>query len=62
VGAGIQTGFYQQPDGTHHLPTLMPVLTRAWHDMLANRLDAAAVTAAQQQSGQAPAGIGGDRR
>jgi pimeloyl-ACP methyl ester carboxylesterase len=62
AGVGIQTGFYQQPDGTHYLPALMPVLTRAWHDMLANRVDAAAVTAAQQQSGQAPAGAGGDRR
>lgn len=34
AGVGIPTGFYQQPNGTHYLSTLMPVLERAWHDML----------------------------
>lgn len=34
AGVGIPTGFYQQPNGTHYLPTLMPVLGRAWHEML----------------------------
>jgi len=35
AGVGIPTGFYQEPKGTHFLPTLMPSLTQAWHDMIA---------------------------
>jgi len=35
AGVGIPTGFYQEPQGTHYLTTLMPVLSRAWHEMLA---------------------------
>jgi len=31
---GIPTGFYQEPTGTHFIPTLMPTLTGAWNDML----------------------------
>lgn len=31
---GIPTGFYQEPKGTHFIPTLMPALTDAWNDML----------------------------
>jgi len=31
---GIPTGFYQEPKGTHYIPTLMPALTGAWNDML----------------------------
>jgi pimeloyl-ACP methyl ester carboxylesterase len=54
VSAGIQTGFYQQPNGTHYLPTLLPVLTRAWQDMLNNRIDPIAQSAARSQSSQAP--------
>jgi pimeloyl-ACP methyl ester carboxylesterase len=34
AGVGIPTGFYQQPNGTHYLSTLVPVLTRAWREML----------------------------
>ncbi|HYK52263.1 MAG TPA: hypothetical protein VEV38_01870 [Candidatus Eremiobacteraceae bacterium] len=35
AGMGVPTGFYQEPKGTHFLPTLMPSLTQAWHDMIA---------------------------
>ena len=35
AGMGVPTGFYQEPNGTHFLPTLMPSLTQAWHDMIA---------------------------
>jgi predicted esterase len=31
---GIPTGLYQEPKGTHYIPTLMPALTEAWNDML----------------------------
>ncbi len=35
AGVGIPTGLYQEPNGTHYLSTLMPSLSRAWHEMLA---------------------------
>jgi len=35
AGVGVPTGFYQEPKGTHFLPTLMPALTQAWRDMIA---------------------------
>jgi len=35
AGNGVPTGFYQEPKGTHMIPTLMPSLTQAWHDMIA---------------------------
>lgn len=35
AGSGIPTSFYQEPDGTHFIPTLMPSLTKAWKDMIA---------------------------
>ena len=35
AGQGVPTGFYQEPSGTHMIPTLMPALTRAWQDMIA---------------------------
>ena len=35
AGSGIPTGFYQEPKGTHFIPTLMPSLTQAWRDMIA---------------------------
>ncbi len=31
--AGIAVTFYSQPDGTHALSSLQPILTRAWSDM-----------------------------
>ena len=34
AGVGIPTGFYQQRDGTHFVSTLMPVISRAWREML----------------------------
>lgn len=33
AGLGLPVSFYQQPDGTHAVRTMMPVLTRAWDDM-----------------------------
>ena len=33
AGLGLPVTFYQQPDGTHALRTLMPALQRAWDDM-----------------------------
>lgn len=35
AGVGIPTGFYQEPKGTHFVPTLMPSLKQAWQDMIA---------------------------
>lgn len=35
AGMGVPTGFYQEPKGTHFIPTLMPSLTQAWRDMIA---------------------------
>jgi len=35
AGVGIPTGFYQEPGGTHFVPTLVPALSSAWNDMLA---------------------------
>ena len=35
AGSGIPTSFYQEPTGTHYIPTLMPSLTQAWRDMIA---------------------------
>jgi predicted esterase len=35
AGSGIPTSFYQEPKGTHYIPTLMPSLTQAWRDMIA---------------------------
>jgi pimeloyl-ACP methyl ester carboxylesterase len=40
ASAGVPTGLYVQPKGTHLLATLMPVLDPAWHDMLAGRIPA----------------------
>ena len=54
VGVGIDTGFYQEPKGTHYLPTLIPALNRAWHDMLADRIYATAQAAARAQGSGAP--------
>ena len=34
ASVGIPTGFYQEPKGTHMIPTLMPALSAAWGDML----------------------------
>ena len=31
--AGVETSFYSQPNGTHRLVTLLPILTQAWNDM-----------------------------
>jgi pimeloyl-ACP methyl ester carboxylesterase len=56
TSVNIDTGFYQQPKGTHYLPTLMPVLTRAWRDMLADRIDPSAEAAARAQGPQPPPG------
>ncbi|MGZ3497511.1 MAG: alpha/beta fold hydrolase [Vulcanimicrobiaceae bacterium] len=36
MNAGIPVSFYEQDGGTHYLPTLMPSLSKAWDDMLAN--------------------------
>jgi dienelactone hydrolase len=33
--AGLDVSFYSQPDGLHRLVTLLPILTQAWSDMLA---------------------------
>ncbi len=51
AGVGIPTGFYQQPNGTHYLPTIVPALTRAWHEMLGGYigLDAQPVATARDQ-------------
>jgi pimeloyl-ACP methyl ester carboxylesterase len=38
ASAGMQVSFYEQKDGTHYLPTLLPSLTAAWNDMLAGRV------------------------
>lgn len=35
ASVGIPTGFYQEPKGTHMVPTLMPSLRQAWQDMIA---------------------------
>lgn len=32
--AGLDVSFYSQRGGTHHLATLLPILTQAWSDML----------------------------
>ncbi|MBV8066828.1 MAG: hypothetical protein JO113_02540 [Candidatus Eremiobacteraeota bacterium] len=32
--SGIEVSFYSQPGGEHRLVTLLPILTRAWGDML----------------------------
>ena len=32
--SGLNVSFYSQKGGTHHLATLMPILTQAWSDML----------------------------
>jgi len=40
ASAGIPTGLYVQPSGTHWLATLMPALTPAWHDMIDGRIPA----------------------
>lgn len=34
-GIGIRTGFYQQINGDHYVPTFLPALSDAWHDMIA---------------------------
>lgn len=34
ASVGIPTGLYQEPKGTHMIPTLMPSLAAAWSDML----------------------------
>jgi len=39
---GIPTGLYIQPGGTHAINTLGPMLSQAWHDMLAGRPRASA--------------------
>ena len=39
---GIPTGLYIQPGGTHAVVTLVPMLSSAWHDMLAGRPRASA--------------------
>ena len=31
---GMNVGFYQEPTGTHMIPTFIPSLTKAWNDML----------------------------
>jgi dienelactone hydrolase len=54
AGVGIATGFYQQPDGTHYLTTLTPVLSQAWHEMLGGYISAQALVQAGT-SGQGPA-------
>lgn len=33
AGLGLPVTFYQQPDGTHAVRTMMPALQRAWDDM-----------------------------
>ncbi len=33
--AGVDVSFYSQPGGVHRLVTLLPILTQAWSDMLA---------------------------
>lgn len=33
AASGDDVAFYEQSDGTHRLVTLLPILTRAWHDM-----------------------------
>lgn len=37
-GIGIPTEFDQEPTGTHYLASMLPALTRAWHNMLAGAL------------------------
>lgn len=32
--SGIEVSFYSEPGGEHRLVTLLPILTRAWNDML----------------------------
>lgn len=49
AGVGIPTGFYQQPDGTHYLSSLMPVLSRAWHEMLGGFISSNAQPAGNDQ-------------
>ena len=44
---GIPTGFYQEPKGTHMIPTLMPSLRAAWNDMIAGRVRNTPVAATQ---------------
>ncbi len=34
AGEGFEVSFYSQSNGTHHLASLLPILTRAWYDML----------------------------
>jgi pimeloyl-ACP methyl ester carboxylesterase len=36
--AGLDVSFYSQPGGIHRLVTLLPILTQAWSDMLAQIL------------------------
>ena len=39
---GVSTGLYIQPGGTHYLPTIWPMVSAAWHDMLAGKIRASA--------------------
>ncbi|MBV8222925.1 MAG: hypothetical protein JO293_06150 [Candidatus Eremiobacteraeota bacterium] len=40
---GIPTGLYIERSGTHYIPTLMPSISAAWHDMMAGKIRASAV-------------------
>ena len=33
ASSGLDVTFYEQPDGTHRLVTLLPILKKAWSDM-----------------------------
>ncbi|MBV9232669.1 MAG: hypothetical protein JO030_01390 [Candidatus Eremiobacteraeota bacterium] len=35
MNQGVSVSFYSQAGGTHRLVTLLPILSQAWHDMLA---------------------------
>ncbi len=40
--AGVPTGLYVVPGGTHVIATLAPTITAAWHDMLTDKIRASA--------------------
>jgi S-formylglutathione hydrolase FrmB len=41
--AGVATGLYIQPSGTHYIPTIMPMITQAWQDMMAGKIRSSAM-------------------
>lgn len=54
AGRGVPVSFYQQPDGSHRLRSLLPALARAWDDMVAGTVRAETIPS--HSGGGLPAG------